>query len=177
MHNRKIAKRYAKAFFLDGIDTDKIDRMTGEVRSLVAAIGEDGQIRKFFTSPVIPKSAKLTVVKNLAEKFEFLPSTLSLMELLIKHDRMDIIGDVFEEFQSISDRIHERIRVKITTAYEPSKDELEDISRRIGNYFGRKAIVERFIDRDIIGGFILESEDKLIDMSIRGQIQRALSDI
>ena len=177
MHYRKIAKRYAKAFFIDGIDTAAIDTMIGDVRVRISAMEDDREVRDFFESPANPKEIKATVAKNLAEKIGLSTHTLSLIKMLIKNDRMNIIGDVLEELQGMSDRIHGRIRVKLTTAYESSQKELEEISARIGDYFGQKAIVERSIDKDIIGGFVLESDDRLIDVSIRGQLNRALSEI
>ena len=65
----------------------------------------------------------------------------------------------------------------MTTAFEPSKADIEVLSKQINDFFGKNAIVEKYIDPSIIGGFVLEGDDKLIDLSVKGQIQKALSDI
>ena len=177
MHYRKIAKRYAKAFLHEQMDTEKIDNLTDEIRSFVLALESDEKIKEFFVSPVNSKEVKIKIMKNLVDKLGFSSYTFSLVEILIKKDRMDIISDVYEELQDVSDKIHGRIRVKVTTAYEPSTKDIEELSKRISGYFGQKAIIERQIDSEIIGGFILEGEGKIIDMSSKRQIERALSQI
>ena len=177
MHNRKIAKRYAKAFLHEEMDTEKIDGLTDEMRSFVLALESDEKIKEFFVSPVNSKELKIKIMKTLVEKLGFSTYTFSMIEILIKKDRMDIVSDVYEELQDVSDKIHDRVRVKVTTAYEPSIEDIKELSKRISSYFGRRAIIERQIDREIIGGVILEGEGKVIDMSVMGQIKRALSEI
>ncbi len=177
MHNRKIAKRYAKAFLHETMDTEKIDVLTDEMRSFVLALEYDEKIKEFFVSPVNSKEVKIKIMKALIDKLGFSSYLFSLTEILIKKDRMAIISDVYEELQDVSDKIHDRVRVKVTTAYEPSIEDIEEISQKISTYFEHKAIIERQIESKIIGGFILEGEGKVIDMSVKRQIEKALSEI
>lgn len=174
-YNKKIAKRYAKAFLHDSTDKKEIDNLTSEIEALVNAIELDDRIKEFFVSPVYSKEMKIKIIKNLGKKFEFSAYTLSLFEILIKNDRMDIISEVLDQLHEVLDKIHGQIRVKVTTAYEPSVKDIEELRRRISDFFGSKAIVKRHIDESIIGGFVLEGDGKLIDMSVKGQIERALS--
>lgn len=172
--NRKIARRYAKAFVHDKLDKKKIDTLTNELESFVNALESDELIHNFFKSSVHSRDVKIKVIKNLSKKIGFSTHIVSLFEILIKNDRMDIIADVFDELRSISDEINNRVRVKVTTAYEPSVKDINVLSQRISDFFGRHAIVERHIEKSIIGGFMLEGDGKIIDMSVKGQIERAL---
>ena len=176
IYNKKIAKRYAKAFLHDSTGEKEIDNMTGELESLVNAIESDDKTKQFFVSPIYPKEMKLKITKDLGEKFEFSPYTLSLLKILIKNDRMNIISEVLEQLHEALDKIHDRVRLKVTTAYEPSVKEIKELTQRISDFFGRNAIVNRYIDESIIGGFVIEGDGKLIDMSIKGQIERILSE-
>ncbi len=177
MHNRKIAKRYAKAFFHGEMDTERIDALTDEMRSFVLALESDEKMKEFFISPVNSKELKIKILKALVDKLGFSLYAFSLLEILIKKDRINIVPDVYEELQNVSNKIHGRVKVKVTTAYEPSTDDIKELSERISGFFGQKAIIERQIDRDIIGGVILEGDGKVIDMSVKHQIERALSEI
>jgi len=177
IYDKKIAKRYAKAFLHDSMGEKEIDNLTRELESLVNAIESDEKTKKFFISPVYPRESKLKVIKDLGENFEFSAYTLSLLNILIKNDRMDIISEVLSQIHEVLDKIHSRVRIKVTTAHEPSVKEIKELTMRIGDFFGRKAIVKRYIDKSIIGGFMVEGDGKLIDMSVKGQIERALSEI
>jgi len=173
-HNRKIARRYAKAFVHEKLDKREIDTLTNELESFIITLKSDERIQEFFKSPVNSRDVKIKVIRNLSKKIGFSTHIASLLETLIKNDRINIIDDVFDELRRISDEIHNHVRVKVTTAYEPSVKDIKVLSQRISDFFGRHAIVERHIEKSIIGGFVLEGDDRIIDMSVKGQIERAL---
>ncbi len=175
--NKQIAKRYAKAFLHDNLDMEAFDTMIEEIGALVRIIREDSNFREFIVSPINTKEAELQIFKSLAEKLGFTGYTTTLLEILIRKSRMPILESVYEELLILSDRMHNRVRVRVTTAVEPSVAELKEMSEKINAFLKREAIVERRIDPSIIGGFTIEGDGKLIDMSVRGQITRALSKI
>ena len=177
INNKRVAKRYAKAFLRDDAIKDKITILADEAKALAEVIKSDKQIEDFFTCPITPREVKLKVVRNIVKRLELSSYTRSFLELLIKKGRMAVFSSTAEELQEISDRINDRVRVSLTTAYEPSVSELKELAERISKYFGREAVVERKIDPSIIGGFIIKSEDNLIDMSVKGQIRRILSKV
>ncbi|MFC1489967.1 ATP synthase F1 subunit delta [Candidatus Latescibacterota bacterium] len=176
LHNRKIAKRYAKAFIHAKMSEKEADTLIEEMSSFIFALESDQKIREFFESPVNAKALKSKVMRDLSGKIGYSGNLISLIEVLIKKDRMNLLPDVADELRIISDRIHNRIRVSLTTAYEPSVDDIEEISNKVSDYFGRNAIVERTIDKSIIGGIVLEGDGKKIDLSIKGQLKRAFSE-
>lgn len=175
--NRPLAKRYAKAFLHDDLDSEAFETMIEEVQSLVDRIVADESIHEFFVSPVYSKDNKIMVVRNMVEMLRFTGYTLSLLEILIKKNRIDLLEHVSEELKKIADSMHNRIRIKVTTAYEPSPDDLEEMSGKISRFFGCEVLVERQIDPSIVGGFTIEGDGKLVDMSVVGQIHRALAKI
>ncbi len=175
INNKKIAKRYAKAFVNKEADRGKIEILTEEIKALVVVIKSNDSIRNFFFGSLYSREVKLKVTKNIVQRLKFSSYTYSLLELLIRKDRIDILLSVSKELEQLSDEIHNRVRVNITTAFEPSVSELDEISQGIRKYFEKEVVVKRIIDPSIIGGFIIEGDGKLIDMSVRGQIKRILS--
>ena len=177
IENKKIAKRYARAFLHGEVKTDEIDKLIEEVRELDIAIQADASFREFLTSPAYSKAMKDKVMSDLCGKLGFSGYTRSLVRVMIKKDRMNIVSDVHHELVAVSDRLHERVRISLVTASEPSAAEIDDITGKISAHFGRKAVIDRSIDESIVGGFIVEGDGTRIDMSIRGQIDRMLADI
>ena len=177
MYNKKIATRYAKAFIHDDMDKKEIDILIEELHSFSNAMESNEIFKKFLIIPVTPKEMKLKIIRDLWGKIGFSAHTLSLLEILIKNDRMDIISEILQQIQEILDIKYGIIRVKVTTAHEPSVKDIEELTQRISGFFGSNAVVKRFIDKSIIGGFTIEGDGKLIDISVKGQIEKALSDI
>ncbi|MCD6308638.1 MAG: ATP synthase F1 subunit delta [Candidatus Latescibacteria bacterium] len=173
--DRRIARRYAKAFLHGGLEKEGVERLADEFRALVDIIDSDETVSEFFKSPLAAKKNKIHAVRKIGAKLGLSPFTVELLEILIKKDRIGIIDAVADELHDLSDRINDRVRVFLTTANEPSVDEIAEIAERIGGFFKRQVTVERSIDPAIIGGFILQGDGKLIDLSVRGQIGRILT--
>jgi len=177
LQDRRIAKRYAKAFLHEKLDREEFDTMIAEVVALIESMHTDHNTEEFFLSPVYSREKKIAVVRLLAKKLKFSDYTLSLLEMLIRKKRINLLDTIAEELRDLSDTMHNRIRVTVTTAYEPSPDDLKEISDKIRRFFKRNVLVERRIDRSILGGFVIESEGKMIDMSVMGQIRKALQKV
>ncbi|MDP2982282.1 MAG: ATP synthase F1 subunit delta [Candidatus Latescibacter sp.] len=171
----KIAKRYARVFLNKKMGSDSILTLAAEMQFIADAIESDSEIKEFFKSPVVPRKVKLDIAGNLVKQGGFSRYTLELLLLLINRNRADIITYVSRELHFITDELLNRIRVRMTTAAEPSVTEIEGLSKKVGHFFGKNVFVERYMDPSIIGGFILEGEGKLIDLSVKGQIRKALS--
>jgi len=174
IHKLVLAKRYAKIFLNGKITSDDILTLAAEIQFIAVAIKANSFILEFLSNPVILNEQKLQVIQSFVRQGGFSPYTRSLLELLIKKNRAELIPVISSELHKVADVILNRIRVKLTTAVEPSVFELEDVSQKIGRFFGKKVFVERHINPSIIGGFILEGDGKLIDLSVMGQLKRLL---
>ena len=168
------AQRYAKIFLTDKIRPGDILLLAAEMQFIADAVRKNRDIKAFLENPVTTVDQKLKLVDAFAEKGGFSELTKSLLELLVKKNRMELLIYVAAELHSISDKILSRIRVRLSTAQEPSTLNTEEISKKIGLFFKRNVFVEYFHDPSLIGGFLIEGDGKLIDMSIKGQLDRLI---
>lgn len=177
IENRRIAKRYAKAFIHDSVDKETVERLAQEIRGFANALDSDPEIKNFFLNPVVKRATKIKAVERIMNRLGFSSFALELLVILIKKHRLGIVNEIADELRDTSDVINNRVRVRLTTAAEPSVDELSEIAVRIQTFFKRETVVDRVIDESIIGGFILEGDGKRIDLSVRGQIRRLLEKV
>jgi len=175
LNERRIARRYARAFLNDNVDKDTAARLADEVKAFVKSLEGDSATWDFFLSPVYSRKEKIEIMNAVMEKTGMSSLIQSALELLIRKHRFEILPELAEELESIADSRNDRIRIYVTTAVEPSKEEIAEMAKRIGTYFDRTAIVERRIDPAIIGGFRIEGEGRFIDLSVKGQIEKLLS--
>lgn len=171
----KIARRYAKIFLTEKMGSSEILNLAAEMQFISDTIRANADIAECIVSPAVSREKKLEIVRGLVREGGFSNFTLELLEILISHYREDIIVNVSQELHYIADEILNRIRVHLITVPEPSVSEIQGMTKRVGQFFGKNVFVERHFDSSIIGGFILEGEGKRIDMSIRGQLERLIS--
>lgn len=169
-----IARRYAKAFQHENISAEDFTVLTDEIRAIVDVVKTDAAVQEFMNSPVYQRKQKIGVMRRLVDELGMSEHTFALLEILIRKNRINLLENVYEELVVINDAMNDQVRVTVTTAYEPSKDELAEIAEKISVFFNKKVLVKRDIDPSIIGGFIVEGENKKIDMSVLGQVRKLL---
>ena len=62
------------------------------------------------------------------------------------------------------------VKVDITTAVPIAKENLEKITKKIENIENKKVVINKNIDKNILGGIVIRIGDKLIDGSTKNKI-------
>jgi F-type H+-transporting ATPase subunit delta len=168
------AKRYARIFLTDKISPGDTLILAAEMQFIANVVRKNRDIKTFLENPVTPVEKMFEMLNVFTDRGGFSAFTKSLLALLAKRRRMELLIYIATELHSISDQILSRIRVRLSTAQEPSTLDTEAISKKIGHYFNKNVFVEYFHDPSLIGGFLVEGDGKLIDMSIKGQLDRLI---
>lgn len=107
------------------------------------------------------------------------PELEKLIKLLVKSGRLPYVKFILADFISLYDQAHNIVRVRITSAVE-----LQDAELRIKEYlqskFGGEIAFSKKVDPALIGGFVLEVKDKVMDTSIKtalDSIERRLDEL
>ncbi|MCR5455106.1 MAG: ATP synthase F1 subunit delta [Bacteroidales bacterium] len=172
MNDSKISVRYAKALLQAAMEKGCEDAVRSDMVSLLGCINESPDFRTLLESPVVADSKKVEIFDNLfAEHFSAL--TTDFFKVLVKNKRenfLKIICMNFSEFYARSKNIK---RVRITSAVETSGDVQQSI-KALAKDVGEGSDVELTVqvDPEIIGGLIVQVEDKVYDASVRTQLAR-----
>jgi F-type H+-transporting ATPase subunit delta len=92
--------------------------------------------------------------------------------LLIQNHRLALIGDIAQLFGQYRADDEGYIDVDVASAYELSAEEQQKLAGTLDGALGKRAKLKVSIDRSLIGGVYIRAGDRVIDASIRGQIER-----
>lgn len=166
MRNPRLASRYAKSLIDLAVERHQLEDVYKDMQYLQAVTKASRDFVALLRSPVIPidkKSKALTAVTN-GRVGEL---TAAFNQLLINKNREtylpEIIDSVVEQYNTLKG-IH---KVKLTTATPVSDDVKNTIVNRIKAETGLRQIeLEAQVKEEIIGGFVLEFNNNLVDASI-----------
>lgn len=166
MLNPRLATRYAKALIDLSIERGELEKVYADMQLLQQICKSNRDFVVMLRSPVIKPDVKGKIVEAvLAGKVGEL--TTAFNRLLVKKIREGNLPEVSAAFiRQYKD--HKKIyTVKMTTA-APLSDELKNaIVNQIKSISDMQNIeLETSINEDLIGGFVLQIGDKLIDASI-----------
>ena len=166
MSVKRIASRYAKALMDLAIEQNKLEEVHKDVRTF----HETAKNRDFYLlikSPIIPKPKKLSVVRVLFEK-AFDKTTLAFLDILIRKGREAYLPEIAMEFFELYRSYRHISSVKITSATPLSADAQQALISKLQAHGAIKENVELEVkvDPQLIGGFIVETEGKVIDTTV-----------
>ena len=160
------ARRYAQAAFSIASENDEIEKWLSEIKD-VSKILSDNDCITFFDAEQIPIDVKLDGVKKLFSKNISLIQ--NLISLMVTRKDISKILEVSNIFISMTDEYKGIVKVDITTAVPIAKENLEKITKKIEN-IENKVVINKNVDKNILGGIVIRIGDKLIDGSTKNKI-------
>ncbi len=164
-----IAKRYAQALFNLADETGELTAVNDDARIVSTAISESPELNGFLRNPVLSAAVKKTVITQLFEK-KIHKVTLNFILFLTEKSRLAFLGEILEAFEKLFDLSQGIIRAKLTSRFSLEGHDLESIKKRLSEKFNKKIEPELVIDESIIGGFKLQINDDVFDLSVKTEL-------
>jgi F-type H+-transporting ATPase subunit delta len=128
------------------------------------------ELRNVLRNPELDPGTKADLVDELLGGGDEL--LRNFLRLTAEKGRIGDVEEIAAEFELQLAELEGLLTVELTTAYELSDDEAGGIIRRIEEASGRKVDATRRVDKDIIGGLILQAGSMRVDASVRGRLER-----
>lgn len=171
MQNPRISARYAKSLVDLSLQLDQLESVFRDMVLLEGICGMNPDFVQMLRSPVIREDKKRKVLKAILEE-RVSPLTEKFALLLVSKGREGLMPEIAHSFLSQYRKIHQITRVRLTTAIEVDEALRESLSEKIRQESAFPKIqLEVCVDPSLIGGFVLEMEDILLDASIRRELK------
>jgi len=167
---RRIAESYAQALYELASDKGRLDRIREELGELKTVLEQNVKLEQLFSSPIVKPELRRRIIDQLAGEFD--PVILGLLEVMNRRGRLGLLRGLVEAFLAEDDRRQGKIPVSLTTAEEVDQTLMEEIDDALSQFLAKKPIITHRIRPEILGGFIAQAGDLLIDASVRSQLSR-----
>ena len=166
MPNPRLATRYAKSIIDLSIERNELDTVYNDMLLLQSVCKSNKDFVAVLKSPVISGDKKQKIIQAVTEG-KITTLTASFIALLITKGREAFLPEIVDAFvQQYKDYKGIHI-VKLTTAVAVSDDVKNSIVDKIRSTTAMQNIeLNTEVKEDILGGFILEIGDQLVDASI-----------
>jgi F-type H+-transporting ATPase subunit delta len=166
MPNPRLAARYAKSLIDLAIERNQLEAVYNDMQYLQAVCKASKEFVNLLRSPII-KADKKDAVIGAVTKGKVSEITSAFTKLLVakgrESDLPEIVNEVVTQYNTIKG-IH---KVKLTTAIAVSDELKNDIISKVKTEAGLENIeMETKANEALIGGFVLEFNNNLVDASI-----------
>jgi len=167
----RVAKRYTKALFELAQERKILDKVEKDMEQIGKIIDESQDFRDFLTNPLISESTKQKIIRELlANRIQKV--TFQFLELLTEKRRISILPAVVEQFREMLLAYRHILEGELISAVPLEKKQFEAIKKHLEDMLGQTVTLQRKIQPEIIGGFVVRIQDLVIDNSIRLQLNK-----
>ncbi len=171
MRQTKVAQRYSKALFDLAIETGKLEEVKNDL-DLIKGIGHK-ELSILLVSPVVSSEKKTAIFDAIFSK-HVQPLTASFFKLVFSKGRSVAVDEIIEAYAD-KYREHKGIKVvELTTAIAATDEVRNAVNQQLKNnkfLQGKTIELREKVDSSIIGGLIVQMDDKLFDASIKHDLQ------
>ncbi len=168
MPRSNIARRYAQGIFQLAKEPE-LDSWRQELAQLEALL-QDDVLRAAFANPSVTTPRRMELAQRLAP--ELRQETQNLLRLLIEHRRTSEMPAIRREFERMADKAAGIVNVALTTAVDLSDAEQQRYERVLADRLGKKVRMDYRHDPGLVAGATIQIGDRLIDGSVRTQLDR-----
>jgi F-type H+-transporting ATPase subunit delta len=168
----RVAKVYAQAI-VEAADREHcrrevLDELGGIVDGVLQKVP---QARVFFASPKVTPEEKGAIIDRMA-KGRVLPTTLHALQVVARHERLDILAEVVAAARRLSDTLDGRRQAVFTTAVPLDAAEQERIVAEVSKSLGITLAPTFVVDPDMLGGLVVRVDDTVYDQSVATSLVR-----
>jgi F-type H+-transporting ATPase subunit delta len=166
MPNPRLATRYAKSLIDLAIEKDQLENVFADMQWLQAVCKSNREFVNVLRSPVITADKKEKIIDAVTSG-KIGEMTKAFSHLMIRKGRESNLPEVATAFITQYKVKKNIYTIKLTTATALSDDLKNAIVNQIRITSQMQNIeLETIVDEDLIGGFVLQAGDQLVDASI-----------
>lgn len=188
--NSKITQPYAEALFQLGLslyfDESKADmffQILFDLQNFLALISTTPLLNKYLANPLIPDKDKKNILKKCLRKKANI-HTKNFLDLLVDKKRIGFVKLILQGFLEKSYEFLCLRFVEVRATQDLNKKQRSVLANKIRMMFGpafeasslRKQYpnmtITVTIEKEILGGLIIKIGSKIIDLSLRGELEQ-----
>ncbi len=171
MVDSRAASRYVKSLLGLAVERDALELVHGDMLMFSKICEENRAFELMLKNPIIRHDKKRDILEKIFEG-KVHPLTMAIFDILTRKNREPLLPSIAKEFHTAYNAYKGISKASITTPFPLDahlRTEFENIVKRLSEK--DKVELTEKIDKEMIGGFILNVGDRQIDASIQNKLK------
>ena len=168
----KIASPYARALFDFSVEKNIMHQITADFQNLEIFLDKTTELTEYLNNPVISKEAKREILDKTL-KSQVNTETFKFLMVLVDRDRINLLRSVIASYLELVYETASIKTIEVSTAFAFTylqKNTLVQKLKELTNAREIRLVIT--VDPSLIGGFLIKTDSKIIDFTVKNQLQK-----
>lgn len=165
-----LARPYAAAVFKRSVETGATEKWSKSLAFLSAVLG-DKEISAVVANPKVSRERLSALMLDICQG-QVDEEGANFLKLLVQNNRLTLAPTIALQFETLKGESEGYIDVEVASAYDFSEEEKKSFTSTLEKTLSKKVHMNVTVDKSLIGGVVVRAGDKVIDGSIKGQLQQ-----
>jgi F-type H+-transporting ATPase subunit delta len=168
----KIAAPYARALFDFSVEKNIMHQITADFQNLDIFLAETPELLEYLNNPIVNQKVKSEILTK-ALKSQLNTETFKFLMVLVERDRINLLTTIIESYLELIYQTASIKMIEVSTASaftNLQKDTLIQKLKELTNAREIRLVIN--VDPSLIGGFLIKTESKVIDFTVKNQLQQ-----
>ena len=170
MSDIRVATRYARSLFDMAEQSNTLEKTEQDAALFLETCTQSRAFDNMLKSPVVFPDKKKAVFKRLFEA-NFQPVTMSFLDIVLRKRREIVLKAIFTQFMEMYRTKKGILPAHLYTAIPVSADLQKEINTYLEKKTSKTIELHTGTRPELIGGFVIQYEDKLIDASVSTKLR------
>src|SRR5690554_1361607 len=165
-----VARPYTKAAFEYARDKGSLDQWS-QLLSLAALAAGDSLMAPVLSNPTLSAEQKSDLILSVLDA-QADEAGKNFVRLLAENGRLSLLPEISVQFELLKANLERKVDVNLTTAFPLDDAQQEKLAKALSSKLGREVKLTSKVDKSIIGGVVVRSDDLVIDGSVRARLAK-----
>jgi len=170
-----LARPYAKALFSSAVESNTIDEMALELKTMAMSSMTE-EVINTIENPILSRQEVVDILLKLFEE-SVSNTSKKLIEVLAENKRLNLLETIYETYQELLEAHKEQKSVEVFVAVEPGEEAKDNIEQKLKLTYGKDANIFFSKDPTMMGGLSIKIGDETLDLSIKGKVKKLVNQL
>lgn len=166
------ARRYARALMDIGIEKGVYRRYVKELAEVQEMIQKVPMLKATLLNLSFSSHARGKLLQRVLEGMGLSKEVVNFISLLVERDRLQQLPMIVQHYHTLIDEVEGQVRASVHSVIPLDDDQMAKLKGGLENALGKKVVLEKKVDTELIGGILVKVNNILIDSSMRTQLHQ-----
>jgi len=167
----KIATPYARALYDFSVEQNIMHQVTADFQNLEVFLSKTPELTKYLNNPIISLKQKEQILTNIL-KSQLNSETFKFLMVLVKRDRISLLSSIISRFLELVYQTASVKMIEVSTAFPFTTLQKLNLIKKLKELTNAREVrLVVTLDSSLIGGFLIKTNSKVIDFTIKHQLE------